>query len=152
MSIKSCEQYIQGRKGSIRITAMRPEQKLPKQQKKYHSRLKQRGTSRDFFARLQQQPTSNQTDWRKGGVYNSNSWGLKIYYYNKILISQPVHKLSLNQEEADTKVFFAAKFTQEIGYRDAVIFTVDSSVAILACYFAQMLEINFLVQVGSGNN
>ena len=28
----------------------------------------------------------------------------------------------------------------------------DSGVVILACYFAQMLEISLLVQIGSGNN
>ena len=49
---------------------------------------------------------------------------------------QPVHQLLQNQEEADTKVFLAAKFAPETGCRDAVIFTVDSDVAILACYFA----------------
>ena len=41
---------------------------------------------------------------------------------------------------------------QEIGCRDAAIFTVDSDIAILACYFAQMLEINLLVQIGLGNS
>ena len=53
--------------------------------------------------------------------------------------------MSLNQEEAYTKVFLAAKFAQEIGCRDAVIVTVDCDVAILACYFTHMLEINLLV-------
>ena len=65
---------------------------------------------------------------------------------------QPVHQLSSNQEETDIKVFLAAKFAQEIGCRNADIFTVDSDVVILACYFAQMLEISLLVQIGSGNN
>ena len=67
-------------------------------------------------------------------------------------MSQPAHQLSSNHEETDTKVFLAAKFAQEIKCRDAVIFAVDSDVAISACYFAQMLEINLLVQIGSGNN
>ena len=41
---------------------------------------------------------------------------------------------------------------QEIGCRDAVIFTVDSDIVILTCNFVQMLEINLLVQIGSGNS
>ena len=65
---------------------------------------------------------------------------------------QPVHQLSSNQEEADTKVFLATKFAQEIGCMDAVIFAVGNDVAILACYPVQMLEINLLDQIGSGNN
>ena len=65
---------------------------------------------------------------------------------------QPVHQLSSNQEVADIKVFLAAKLAQEIGCRDAVISVVDSDVAVLACYSAQMLQINLLVQIGSGNN
>ena len=76
----------------------------------------------------------------------------KIYNYNNSLMSQPVHQLSSNQEEADTKIFLVAKFAQEVGCRDAVIFTVDNDVAILACYIPQMLEINLFVQIGSGNN
>ena len=64
---------------------------------------------------------------------------------------QPVH-LSQNQEEVDKKVFLAAKLAKEIGCRDAVIFTVDSDVAILACYFSQMFHINLLVQIRSVNN
>ena len=65
---------------------------------------------------------------------------------------QPVHQVSSNQEETYTKVFSTEKIAQEIGCRDAVIFTIDNDVAILACYFAQILEISLLVQIGSGNN
>ena len=65
---------------------------------------------------------------------------------------QPVHQLSSNHEEADTKVFLAGKFPPEIGCRDAVIFTVDSDVTIITCYFSQMFEVSLLVQIGSGND
>ena len=41
---------------------------------------------------------------------------------------------------------------QEIGCRDAIIFTVDSDIAILDRNFVQMLEIGLLVQIGSGNS
>ena len=79
----------------------------------------------------------------KAGTY-------KIYNSNNSLMCPPVHQHSSDHKEADNKVFSAAKFAQKIGCRDAVIFTVDSDVAILACYFAQMLEISLLVQIGSG--
>ena len=69
----------------------------------------------------------------------------KIYNCNNSLICSPVHQVSLNQEEVDTKVFLATKSAQEIGCRDAVIDTVDCDVAILASYFAHMLEIHLLV-------
>ena len=46
----------------------------------------------------------------------------------------------------------AAEFAQEIGCRDAAIFTLNNDAAILACDFAQMLEINLVVQIESGNN
>ena len=76
----------------------------------------------------------------------------KIYNCNNSLVCQPVHQLSSNHEEADTKVFLAGKFPPEIGCRDAVIFTVDSDVAIITCYFSQMFEVSLLVQIGSGND
>ena len=38
-------------------------------------------------------------------------------------------ELKSNEEEADTKVFLAAKFAQDLRCRDVGIFTVDSDVA-----------------------
>ena len=73
----------------------------------------------------------------------------KIYNCNNSLMCQTVHQLSSNQE---VQVFLAAKSPLEVGCRNAVIFTVDGDVAILAWYFAQMLEINLLIQIGSCNN
>ena len=58
----------------------------------------------------------------------------KIYNCNNSLMCQPARQLSSNQGEADTIVIFAAKFAQEIVCGDAVIFTVDSDIANLACY------------------
>ena len=61
-------------------------------------------------------------------------------------------ELSSNQQEADTKVFLAAKFAQDIGCRDVGIFTVNSDVAILACYYSELINCRLLLQVGSGSN
>ena len=60
--------------------------------------------------------------------------------------------MSSKQEEADTKVFVAAKFAQDLGYRNVKIFTVDSDVAILACYYSQLLNCRLFLQIGSGSN
>lgn len=59
----------------------------------------------------------------------------KIYVHRGDLMCQ----LSQKQEEVNTKNFSAIEFAQEIECRDAVIFTVDSHVANLACFFAQIL-------------
>ena len=65
---------------------------------------------------------------------------------------QPFDELSSNQEEADTKVFLAAKLAQDIGCSNIGIFTVDSDVAILACFYAMKLQSRLLVNIGSGCN
>ena len=132
---------------------MRLEQKLSKEQKKYHSL----GSNKEKLLEiLLQDWSSNQHHIRQIGekevFMTVKTVADKIYNYNNSLMSQPVHQLSSNQEEADTKIFLVAKFAQEVGCRDAVIFTVDNDVAILACYIPQMLEINLFVQIGSGNN
>ena len=61
-------------------------------------------------------------------------------------------EISSNQEEADTKVFLAAKVAQDLGCSDVGIFTVDSDVAILACYYSQLLTCRLVLQIGSGAN
>ena len=61
-------------------------------------------------------------------------------------------ELSSNQEEADTKVLVAAKFAQDLGCRDVGIFTVDSNVAILACYYSELINCRLLLQIGIGSN
>ena len=132
---------------------MRLEQKLPKQQKKY---LSLGSNKEELLEFLSQDWSSNERHIRQTGEKEAfisvKAGAYKIYNCNNSLMCQPVHQISSNHEEADTKVFLAAKFALEIGCRDAVIFTIDSDVAILACYFAQMLEINLLVQIGSGKN
>ena len=66
--------------------------------------------------------------------------GFKITCTDETIECNGEPELSSNQEEADTKVFFAAKFAQDLGCRDVGIFTVDSDVAILACYYSELLN------------
>ena len=123
---------------------MRPEQKLPKQQKKYLSLGSRKEELLEF---LLQDWSTNERHIRQIGekeVFIMIKAGTyKIYNCNNNLMCQPVHQLSLNQEEADTKVFLAARFAQEIGCRDAVIFTIDSDFSILACFFYPNVENQF---------
>ena len=46
----------------------------------------------------------------------------------------------------------AVKLAKEIGYTDAVIYTVDSDVAILAMYYPRRLVVNLFVQLGTASN
>lgn len=50
------------------------------------------------------------------------------------------------------KVFLAAKHAEDIGCSDVAIFTVDSDVAILACYYSLLLTCRLVVQIGTGAN
>ena len=63
-----------------------------------------------------------------------------------------VAELSSNQEDADTKMFLGVKIAEEIGCTQATIFAVDSDVDILACYFASLVNIQIIVQIGTGRN
>ena len=84
VSSKSCERNRQGRSGSIRITAIRPEQKLPKQQKKYLSLSSNKEELPEF---LLQDWSSNQlhiSQIREKEVFITVKAGAnKIYNYNK---------------------------------------------------------------------
>ena len=64
----------------------------------------------------------------------------KITCTDEIIECNQEPKLSSKQEDADTKVFVAAKFSQDLGCRDVKIFTVDSDVPILAYYYSQLLN------------
>ena len=75
--------------------------------------------------------------------------GFKITCTDETIECNGEPELSSNQEEADTKVFLAAKFAQYLGCRDVGI---DSDVAILACYYSELLNSRLLLQIGSGSN
>ena len=53
-----------------------------------------------------------------------------------------VNELCLSQEEPDTKIFLAANYAALTGQRKAHI-TVDSDVAILSCYYAPFLNLDY---------
>ena len=78
--------------------------------------------------------------------------GFKITCTDETIECNGEPQLSSNQEEADAKVFLVAKFAQDLGCRDVGIFTVDCDVAILACYYSELLNCRLLLQIGSGSN
>ena len=76
----------------------------------------------------------------------------KIDVHGDSIRKTNVAELSSNQEEADTKMFLAVKIAEEIGCTPATIFAVDNDVGILACYFASLVNIQIIVQIGTGRN
>ena len=80
------------------------------------------------------------------------SEGFMIRCTDERMVCERQPEISSNQEEADTKVFLAAKFAQDLGCSDIGIFTVDSDVAVLACYYSQLLTSRLFLQIGSGSN
>ena len=65
---------------------------------------------------------------------------------------QSVIELSSNQEKPNSKFFLVVKLAQESGCTDAVIYTVDSDVAILAMYYYRRLAVNLFEKLGTGTN
>ena len=84
--------------------------------------------------------------------FTTKASGFKLQVHNEEISCEKVDELCSNQEEADTKVFLAAKLAQDVGCSDIGIFTVDSDVAILACFYATRLNSRLFVTIGSGNN
>ena len=78
--------------------------------------------------------------------------GFKITCTNETIECNREPELSSKQEEADTKVLLAAKFAQDLGCKDVRILTVDSDVAILACYYSQLLNFRLLLRIAGGSN
>ena len=59
-------------------------------------------------------------------------------------------QLSSNQEETDAKMFLAANYASNRGVKSVTIHTVDSDVAILACYYALTIESRIIIKIGNG--
>ena len=49
-------------------------------------------------------------------------------------------------------MFLTANYAALTAQRKALIITIDSDVAILACYFAPFINLDLLVRIGTGNN
>ena len=152
-SIKSCERSRRANSGLIRITASRRDQKLPKQFKKYLAVGENKQELIEFLlADWSTQAQHHHQISEKTIFFTTKKDAFKIKVLEEETQCQPVDQLSSNQEEADTKMFLALKVAQEAGCSDAVIYTVDSDVAILALYYARRLSIHLFLQLGTGSD
>ena len=61
-------------------------------------------------------------------------------------------QLSSNQEEADTKVFLATQFSENVGCSDITIFTADSDIATLATCYVRKINFRLMFHSGVGSN
>ena len=59
-------------------------------------------------------------------------------------------QLSSKQEETDAKMFLAANYASNRGVKSVTIHTVDSDVAILACYYALIIASRIIIKIGNG--
>ena len=70
---------------------------------------------------------------------------------NEILWIQ-LSQLSSDQEEADTKVFLATQFAENLGCSDITIFTVDSDIPILAAFYVRKVNCRLMVHIETCGN
>lgn len=84
--------------------------------------------------------------------FTTKEFGFQLEVVDNAVFCLRKDELCSNQEEADTKIFLAAKFAEDIGCSRITIFTVDSDVVILACYYASKLQSQLFLHIGSGNN
>ena len=151
-SIKSCERNRRGASGDVRITAARKNQPSPKQIKIFLSTGKNKT---DFVWFLMKD--WSQEDHHKATLLNKEllitvedqTFAIRV---QDELKSVPVNELCSSQEEADTKIFLTANYAGLTGQRKALIITVDSDVAVLACYYTPFINLDLLVRIGTGNN
>ena len=110
LSMKSCERNRCALSGSIRVTASRRDQKIPKQIKKYLSVGANKKELIEFL--LNDWSTDNRHIKSLSNrciYFSTNDAGYKLYIHQDEVVCQTMDQLCSNQEEADTKVFLTAK-------------------------------------------
>ena len=70
---------------------------------------------------------------------------------NEILWIQ-LSQLKSNREVADTKVFLATQFVENVGCFDITIFTFDSDIAILTTFYVRTINYRLMVHISVGSN
>ena len=83
--------------------------------------------------------------------FTNRAYGYKMCDQKKISWIQLSH-LSSNHEEADTKVFLAAKFAENVGCSDITVFAVDSDGTTVAAFNVRMINFCLMVHIGIGSN
>ena len=147
-SIKTYERERRKESGSIRISIERRDQLRPKQWSKF---LKDGENKKDLIKFLFHEWSSNHEKYVKylesrSLFVNHGEQFHKLTVKKGIIHCQEVTKLATDQEEADTKVFLAAKHASQ--YSDGVcIKTVDSDIPIYALYFAHKIKAKIFVEM-----
>ena len=152
-SIKGGERERRASTGQIRITAKRPDQDAPKQFKKYLSVGTNKTELLEFLLKDWSHHHRNiPSIGSKTIFFTLKDEAYEISVINNEIQCLRVPQLSSNQEEADTKMFLAARHACDRGCNSVTIHTVDSDVAILACYFAPMMTAPLYIKIGTGKN
>ena len=150
-SIKSLERRKRADlTGVIRMQASRRNQKRPKQFDKFLRLPQNKIDLINFLIK----------DWSTNEIHSEQLEGRELYVsvedraykissnQNQLKIVEEIHLCS-QQEEADTKMFLAAKFAFELGFSSVVIKSIDTDVAILALYFASLLNGDLFLEVST---
>ena len=152
-SIKGGERERRATTGQIRITATRCDQPAPKQFKKYLAVGANKTELLEFLVKDWTHPRHVELIRGKCIYFTLKSEAYKIHLNDNQIQSISIPELCSSQEEADTKIFLAANYSNIHFPRQTVtIHTVDSDVAILACYYASILANRLYIKIGTGKN
>ena len=151
-SIKGRERERRAITGQIRITASRCDQPAPKQFKKYLAVGANKTELLEFLVKDWAHPRHAPVLREKTIYFTLKDEAYEISITDNEIQSVHVPQLCSKQEEADTKMFLAANFACSRGCQSITIHTVDSDVAILACYYARILSKPLYIKIGTGRN
>lgn len=152
-SIKSLERMKRSKIGSIRITALRRDQRKPRQFNKYLQNAANKTELVEFLIKDWSTNLGNVEIFLSKTLYVTcgiDAW--KIDGDGVRINRAGTPALQSNQEEADTKVFLCASFVAELGYERVNIITVDSDIGILALYYQQRIAASLILEIGTGSN
>ena len=151
-SIKGGERERRASSGQIRIMASRPDQLAPKQFKKCLSIGANRTELLQFLLNDWCHPRHRILIGMKSIYFTLRDEGCEIRVLNNSTQCFRIPQLFSKKEEADTKLFLAAKYACNQGSSSVTIHTVDSDVAILAFYFASKMRSPLYLKIGTGKN
>ena len=82
----------------------------------------------------------------------NRAYGYKITCDQNEILWIELSQLKSNPEVADTKVFLATQFAENVGCSDITIFTFDSDIAILTTFYVRKINYRLMVHIGVGSN
>ena len=149
-SVKEMERNKRASQGVIRFQLSRREQKTPKQWKKYISHSQNKIDLVKFLLRDWSHPERFKDQIGNRRIYASvEEKCYMIKDVDGVIEAVEANALFSNQEEADTKVILCCKHAEESGHQNVCIVTVDSDIAIYNIYYADRMNLNVYVQVGT---